>query len=389
MSELDIAEKRVPQDGRVSVNVEDRKVDLRVDDPADPARRGRDDPHPRQEPGAAHARRARARRRGARALRGRLPPGLRRGPRHRPDRLGQVDDALRGAERAQRVEKNIVTIEDPVEYRLDGHQPDQRQPQGRPRLRHRPALDPARRPRRDHGRRDPRRRDGADRDRGRADRPHGPDDPAHERRARARSPGCRRWGSRPSSPPRRSTASSPSGSPASSARHCKRRTVIPAGGARRTRASGPAPTSRPTSRSAARAATSTGYRGRIGLYSVMPMSERIKDLTIERRPRGARSPPLAREEGMLTLREDGLPRSAPGSPRSKEVARVCDLRRSRALRAKAGARTDDVDPDEPRLRRRAHDDGRGAGLGRAPDAGLRRPRSACAGGSRRSTTTRT
>src|SRR4029077_18238713 len=30
MSELDIAEKRVPQDGRVSVNVEDRRVDLRV-----------------------------------------------------------------------------------------------------------------------------------------------------------------------------------------------------------------------------------------------------------------------------------------------------------------------------------------------------------------------
>ena len=30
MSELDIAEKRMPQDGRVAVNVEDRKVDLRV-----------------------------------------------------------------------------------------------------------------------------------------------------------------------------------------------------------------------------------------------------------------------------------------------------------------------------------------------------------------------
>ena len=30
MSDMDIAEKRVPQDGRVSVNVDDRKVDLRV-----------------------------------------------------------------------------------------------------------------------------------------------------------------------------------------------------------------------------------------------------------------------------------------------------------------------------------------------------------------------
>ena len=30
MSDLNIAEKRVPQDGRVSVTVEDRRVDLRV-----------------------------------------------------------------------------------------------------------------------------------------------------------------------------------------------------------------------------------------------------------------------------------------------------------------------------------------------------------------------
>ncbi len=30
MSELDIAEKRVPQDGRVSVAVEERRIDLRV-----------------------------------------------------------------------------------------------------------------------------------------------------------------------------------------------------------------------------------------------------------------------------------------------------------------------------------------------------------------------
>src|SRR5207247_10323412 len=30
MSEMDIAEKRVPQDGRVGVTVEDRKVDLRI-----------------------------------------------------------------------------------------------------------------------------------------------------------------------------------------------------------------------------------------------------------------------------------------------------------------------------------------------------------------------
>ena len=80
------------------------------------------------------------------------------------------------------VEKNIITIEDPVEYRIDGDQPDQRQPQGRADLRHRAALDPPRRPRHHHGRRDPRRRDGADRDRGGADRSHGALDAAHQRR---------------------------------------------------------------------------------------------------------------------------------------------------------------------------------------------------------------
>ena len=30
MADMDIAEKRMPQDGRVSVNVDDRKIDLRV-----------------------------------------------------------------------------------------------------------------------------------------------------------------------------------------------------------------------------------------------------------------------------------------------------------------------------------------------------------------------
>ena len=79
MSELDIAEKRVPQDGRVSVNVDGRKVDLRDHDPADPARRGGDDPHPRQGAGAALARRARHGRARARALRDR-----RRGARTAP-----------------------------------------------------------------------------------------------------------------------------------------------------------------------------------------------------------------------------------------------------------------------------------------------------------------
>ena len=132
MSELDIAEKRVPQDGRVSVNVEDRKVDLRVDDAADPARRGRDDPHPRQGAGAAHARRARHGRRRARALRDRRSASshgavLVTGP----TGSGKSTTLYAALNELNAVEKNIITIEDPVEYRIDGDQPDRRQPQGR------------------------------------------------------------------------------------------------------------------------------------------------------------------------------------------------------------------------------------------------------------------
>ena len=134
------------------------------------------------------------------------------------------------------------------------HQPDGRQPQGRARLRHRPALDAARRPRRDHGRRDPRRRDGADRDRGGADRPHGADDAAHQRRAGRDHPpaedGHRVLPHRLGGRLRGRPAPGAQALPALQAAHRDlRRLRSPQP------ASASAPTSRPTSRSAARAAT--------------------------------------------------------------------------------------------------------------------------------------
>jgi type IV pilus assembly protein PilB len=65
----------------------------------------------------------------------------------------------------------------------------------------------------------------------------------------------------------------------------------------------------------------SGYRGRTGLYSVMMMSEGIRDLTITGAPESdvAR---LAREEGMLTLRENGLLKVREGITSIEEVARV-------------------------------------------------------------------
>ncbi|MEJ7876207.1 MAG: GspE/PulE family protein, partial [Solirubrobacterales bacterium] len=65
----------------------------------------------------------------------------------------------------------------------------------------------------------------------------------------------------------------------------------------------------------------SGYRGRIGIYSVMIMSEALKEMTVA----GATEADLtavARSEGMLTLPEDGLLKVKAGVTSIEEVARV-------------------------------------------------------------------
>jgi type IV pilus assembly protein PilB len=64
-----------------------------------------------------------------------------------------------------------------------------------------------------------------------------------------------------------------------------------------------------------------GYRGRIGIYSVMVLTERLKDMVVNLSPEQdlARA---AREEGMLTLREAGLAKVREGITSIEEVARV-------------------------------------------------------------------
>ncbi|HET7417726.1 MAG TPA: ATPase, T2SS/T4P/T4SS family [Solirubrobacterales bacterium] len=64
-----------------------------------------------------------------------------------------------------------------------------------------------------------------------------------------------------------------------------------------------------------------GYKGRVGLYSVMTMSERIKEMIVAQAPE-AEIAAAAREEGMLTLREDGLEKIRGGSTSLEEVLRV-------------------------------------------------------------------
>jgi len=65
----------------------------------------------------------------------------------------------------------------------------------------------------------------------------------------------------------------------------------------------------------------SGYRGRVGLYSVMRMTERIKDMTVNLAPQADISN-VARQEGMSTLREDGLAKARAGLTSFDEVVRV-------------------------------------------------------------------
>ena len=65
----------------------------------------------------------------------------------------------------------------------------------------------------------------------------------------------------------------------------------------------------------------SGYRGRVGIYSVMSLSERLKEMTIAH----AAEPEIAavaHEEGMLTLREDGVSKIRAGQTSLEEVLRV-------------------------------------------------------------------
>ncbi len=65
----------------------------------------------------------------------------------------------------------------------------------------------------------------------------------------------------------------------------------------------------------------TGYKGRSGIFSVMRATERIKEMIVNLAPE-AELTEVAREEGMLTLREDGLAKVRAGLTSIEEVVRV-------------------------------------------------------------------
>src|SRR4249919_1463406 len=120
MSDMDIAEKRIPQDGRVSVNVDDRKIDLRVT--TLPTQRGEgcsirildkeQAMRTLDELGVGGDSRVRFEAAFTRPYGAVLVTG--------PTGSGKSTTLYAALQELNVEERNIITIEDPVEYRISG-----------------------------------------------------------------------------------------------------------------------------------------------------------------------------------------------------------------------------------------------------------------------------
>jgi type IV pilus assembly protein PilB len=102
--------------------------------------------------------------------------------------------------------------------------------------------------------------------------------------------------------------------------HCKRRAVIPIQALQEAGLRAAADLEAYEPLGCARC-NQSGYKGRVGLYSVMVMSERVKEMAVAQAPE-AEIATAAREEGMCTLREDGVDKVRRGLTSLEEVLRV-------------------------------------------------------------------
>lgn len=71
------------------------------------------------------------------------------------------------------------------------------------------------------------------------------------------------------------------------------------------------------------ACNQTGYSGRIGIFEVLPVTEKIGRLILERAP-ASKIEKQAREEGMVTMKQDGYLKSIEGVTTIEEVLRVAE-----------------------------------------------------------------
>jgi type IV pilus assembly protein PilB len=65
----------------------------------------------------------------------------------------------------------------------------------------------------------------------------------------------------------------------------------------------------------------SGYMGRIGIYEVMPVSEKISRLILQKSP-ASELEKMAREEGMVSMKQDGYMKALEGITSIEEVLRV-------------------------------------------------------------------
>jgi type IV pilus assembly protein PilB len=319
MSDLNIAEKRVPQDGRVGVTVEDRRVDLRIT--TLPTQRGEgatirildneNAQHSLDDLGMDASGRDRFEASFRQAYGAVLVTG--------PTGSGKSTTLYAALQSLNQVEKNIITIEDPVEYRLQGiNQINVNRPAG---------LDFA------TGLRSILRADpdivmvGEIRD-GETARiaieaaltGHMMLTTLHTNDAPGAITRLTKMGIESFL-----TASAVDCVVAQRlarklCTHCKHRTIVrpEALADADIRVGGELEAYEPVGCSRC---NQSGYKGRIGLFSVMQMSDRIKEMAIDHASE-AEIAAVAREEGMLTLREDGVTKIRSGLTSLEEVLRV-------------------------------------------------------------------
>ncbi len=319
MSDLNIAEKRVPQDGRVGVTVEDRRIDLRVT--TLPTQRGEgatirildkdNAQHTLDELGMEGSARERFEGSFQQAYGAVLVTG--------PTGSGKSTTLYAALQEMNQIEKNIITIEDPVEYELDGI--------SQINVNRKAGLDFA------TGLRSILRADpdivmvGEIRD-GETARiaieaaltGHMMLTTLHTNDAPGAITRLTKMGIEAFL-----TASSVDCVVAQRlarklCSHCKRRTVVPSRALAdaQVRVGAEIEAYEPVGCSRC---NQSGYRGRVGIFSVMRMSERIKEMTVAQAPE-AEIGVTAQQEGMLTLREDGVGKVRSGMTSLEEVLRV-------------------------------------------------------------------